>query len=87
VVELNRAVAVSMVQGPAAAMVIVDEVTASGVMEGSHLLPTVRGELLVRMGRTDEARAELTRAAALRGNGPERSVLDRKIAALPSIPR
>jgi predicted RNA polymerase sigma factor len=87
VVELNRAVAVSMVQGPAAAMVIVDEVTASGVMEGSHLLPTVRGELLVRMGRTDEARAELTRAAALCGNGPERSVLDRKIAALPSIPR
>ena len=63
VVELNRAVALSMAQGPAAALRVVDELVAGGQLAGSHLLPSVRGELLTRLGRTDEARAELARAS------------------------
>jgi RNA polymerase sigma factor (sigma-70 family) len=79
VVDLNRAVAVAMAQGPAAALPIVDQLLASGAMPGSHLLPGVRGELLTRLGRTDEARAELERAVASCGNERERAVLRRKI--------
>nr|WP_040746290.1 DUF6596 domain-containing protein [Nocardia transvalensis] len=82
VVELNRAVAVAMAQGPAAALSIVDELAASGALPTSHLLPTVRGELLTRLGRTSEARAELEHAARLCANERERSVLERKIGAL-----
>jgi predicted RNA polymerase sigma factor len=82
VVELNRSVAVSMAQGPAAALVIVDELAAAGAFAGSHLLPTVRGELLTRMGRIAEARDELTRAMSLCGNAQERVVLGRKLADL-----
>lgn len=82
VVDLNRAVAVSMAQGPAAALRIVDELTAAGTLSTSHLLPTVRGELLTRLGRADEARAELERAVRLCGNERERSVLGRKLADL-----
>ena len=82
VVDLNRAVAVAMVQGPAAALLIVDEIGASGELHGSHLLPTVRGELLVRMGRRDEARVELSRALDLCTNVGERRVLVSKVAAL-----
>jgi predicted RNA polymerase sigma factor len=82
VVDLNRAVAVAMAQGPAAALPIVDELLATGAMPGSHLLPGVRGELLTRLGRTDEARAELERAVALCGNERERAVLRRKITNL-----
>ena len=82
VVDLNRAVAVAMAQGPAAALVIVDRLLADGALPGSHLLPGVRGELLSRLGRGDEARAELERAAALCGNERERTVLLRKIAGL-----
>ena len=81
-VDLNRAVAVAMAQGPAAALVIVDQLLADGALPGSHLLPSVRGELLTRLGRYDEARAELERAVALCGNEPERTVLRRKIAGL-----
>ncbi|ODU02977.1 MAG: RNA polymerase subunit sigma-24 [Pseudonocardia sp. SCN 72-86] len=80
VVELNRAVAVSMAQGPAAALLIVDGLDDS--LAGSHLLPTVRGELLRRLGRTDDARAELTRAVASCGNARERAVLEGKLADL-----
>ncbi|MEU5995347.1 DUF6596 domain-containing protein [Spirillospora sp. NPDC047418] len=83
VVELNRAVAVSMARGPAAALPIVDGLAAAGALAESHLLPTVRGELLTRLGRAAEARAELERAARLCGNDRERTVLERKIAALP----
>ncbi|HEX6453415.1 MAG TPA: DUF6596 domain-containing protein, partial [Trebonia sp.] len=79
VVDLNRAVAVAMAQGPTAALPIVDQLLAAGAMPGSHLLPSVRGELLTRLGRTDEARAELERAVALCGNEAERAVLRRKI--------
>ena len=83
VVELNRAVAVAMAGGPELALRMVDELAASGRLSGSYLLPSVRGELLVRLGRTTEARAELEFAAGLCRNAPERSVLLRKAAALP----
>jgi RNA polymerase sigma factor (sigma-70 family) len=82
VVELNRAVAISMTQGPAAALPVVDHLVASGNLAGSHLLPSVRGELLRRLGRTDEARHEIDRAVRLCGNERERGVLQRKLDAL-----
>ncbi|CAL9488172.1 hypothetical protein SUDANB95_03161 [Actinosynnema sp. ALI-1.44] len=82
VVDLNRAVAVSMAQGPGAALPIVDELAAAGAFRGSHLLPSVRGELLSRLGRTGEAREELTRAVELCGNERERCLLTRKLADL-----
>ncbi|MEU9836569.1 DUF6596 domain-containing protein [Streptosporangium sp. NPDC048047] len=82
VVELNRAVAVAMASGPAQALAIVDELIASDRLPGSHLLPTVRGELLARLGRRPEARAELELAARLCANRRERSVLLRKAATL-----
>ena len=80
VVDLNRAVAVAMAQGPAAALSIVDDLAAADALPESHLLPSVRGELLSRLGRDDEARAELERAIALCGNQREQAVLQRKIA-------
>ena len=79
VVDLNRAVAVAMAQGPTTALPIVDQLLATGAMPGSHLLPSVRGELLTRLGRYDEARVELEHAVALCGNERERAVLRRKI--------
>ncbi|WUH20217.1 RNA polymerase sigma factor [Streptomyces sp. NBC_00448] len=82
VVELNRAVAVAMASGPRQALRMVDELAASGALSGSHLLPSVRGELLTRLGRTAEARAELELAARLCRNARERSVLLGKAAAL-----
>lgn len=82
VVELNRAVAVAMASGPQPALSMVDELAASGRLSGSYLLPSVRGELLARLGRSAEARAELELAARLCGNVRERSVLLRKAAAL-----
>lgn len=82
VVELNRAVAVAMASGPAQALAIVDELVALNRLPGSHLVPTVRGELLTRLGRPAEARAELELAAHLCTNPQERSVLLRKAAAL-----
>ncbi|MHA6617193.1 RNA polymerase sigma factor [Pseudonocardia sp. DLS-67] len=82
VVDLNRAVAISMAEGPAAALRIVDGLAAADALPGSHLLPSVRGELLARLGRTEEARAELARAAGLCGNARERELLERKRAAL-----
>ncbi|HTN57737.1 MAG TPA: RNA polymerase sigma factor [Protaetiibacter sp.] len=82
VVELNRAVAVAMATGPATALAIVDQLTSEGALRGSHLLPSVRGELLARLGRMEEARSELTTAASLAGNDRERQVLLDKAAAL-----
>jgi RNA polymerase sigma factor (sigma-70 family) len=82
VVELNRAVAVAMASGPEQALAIVDELIASDRLPGSHLVPTVRGELLARLGRRPEARAELELAARLCANQRERSVLLRKAATL-----
>jgi RNA polymerase sigma factor (sigma-70 family) len=82
VVELNRAVALSMARGPAAGLRVVDDLVADGRLAGSHLLPSVRGELLTRLGRTEEARVELARAAHLCGNARERAVLERKLVEL-----
>jgi RNA polymerase sigma factor (sigma-70 family) len=82
VVELNRAVAVAMASGPEQALAIVDELVATDRLPGSHLVPTVRGELLARLGRHREARAELELAARLCTNERERSVLLRKAATL-----
>lgn len=82
VVELNRAAAVAMATGPANALRIADELAEHGVLRGSHLLPSVRGELLARLGRTEEAVAELTTAARLAGNERERGVLLEKAARL-----
>ncbi|MGY1836567.1 RNA polymerase sigma factor [Blastococcus sp. SYSU DS0510] len=83
VVQLNRAVALSMARGPAAALPLVDDLVAAGALSGSHLLPSVRGELLRRLHRHGEARRELERAVALCGNERERGLLRRKLAALP----
>ena len=82
VVELNRAVAVAMATGPATALTIVDSLASGGALRGSYLLPSVRGELLARLGRTEEARSELTVAAGLAANERERAVLLAKAAAL-----
>lgn len=82
VVELNRAVAVSMATGPADALRIVDRLDADGTLRGSYLLPSVRGELLARLGRTEEARSELVTAAGLTTNERQRAVLRAKAAAL-----
>jgi len=82
VVELNRAVAVSMATGPATALRIVDTLAAAGELRGSALLPSVRGELLARLGRDAEARADWEAAAALTANEAQRAVLMRKAAAL-----
>ena len=82
VVELNRAVAVSMASGPAEALPIVDQLEASGALRGSHLVPSVRGELLARLGRFDEARSELLTAAGLTANAAQQKVLRAKADAL-----
>lgn len=82
VVDLNRAVAVSMAQGPAAALPIVDSLASSDAFKDSHQLPGVRGELLRRLGRVQEARTELEQAIRLCGNERERAVLTRKLAEL-----
>jgi predicted RNA polymerase sigma factor len=75
VVELNRAVAVSMAFGPQAGLDLVDALASEPSLEGYHLLPTVRGDLLAKLGRRDEARVEFERAAALTRNGRERALL------------
>ncbi|MFE0672784.1 RNA polymerase sigma factor [Streptomyces sp. NPDC058867] len=81
VVELNRAVAVSMADGPAPALEIVDALAAEGTLRDYHLLPSVRGDLLQRLGRPAEARAEFERAAALTHNARERALLERRAEA------
>jgi RNA polymerase sigma factor (sigma-70 family) len=75
IVELNRAVAVAMAFGPAAGLALVDALTSERALENYHLLPSVRGDLLTKLGRFDEARAEFERAAALTRNERERSLL------------
>jgi predicted RNA polymerase sigma factor len=75
VVELNRAVAVSRAEGPDAGLAIVDALLEEPALKDYHLLPGVRGDLLEKLGRFDEARAEFERAAALTRNDRERGVL------------
>ena len=81
IVELNRAVAVSMAFGPAAALELVDELADEGRLETYHLLPSVRGDLLEKLGRFPEARAEFSRAAGLARNARECSLLLGRAAA------
>nr|WP_217144367.1 sigma-70 family RNA polymerase sigma factor [Streptomyces sp. AC627_RSS907] len=78
VVELNRAVAVSMAEGPAPALALVDALAAEPALRDYHLLPSVRGDLLLRLGRTAEARTEFERAASLVHNARERDLLTRR---------
>ena len=75
IVELNRAVAVGMAFGPAAGLEIVDRLTSEPALQNYHLLPSVRGDLLSKLGRPDEARAEFVRAASLTRNERERALL------------
>jgi RNA polymerase sigma-70 factor (ECF subfamily) len=75
IVELNRAVALSMAFGPQAGLEIVDTLTDEASLKGYHLLPSVRGDLLAKLGRHDEARAEFERAASLTRNERERALL------------
>ena len=78
VIELNRAVAVSMAYGPQAGLAIVDVLAAEPALRGYHLLPSVRGDLLMKLGRPAEARAEFERAAALTANAAERELSARR---------
>jgi RNA polymerase sigma-70 factor (ECF subfamily) len=81
VVELNRAVAIGMACGPAAALELVDAISREPALREYHLLPTVRGDLLERLGRKAEAGREFQRAAAMTGNARERAVLLERMAA------
>jgi RNA polymerase sigma-70 factor, ECF subfamily len=81
VVELNRAVAVGMATGPRAALEMVDALRAEPALDGYHLLPSVRGDLLEKLGRPDEARAEFERAALLTANSRQRAALLERAAA------
>lgn len=82
IIELNRAVAVSFADGPAAGLAIVEELAKLPALEGLHLVPAVRADFLLRLGRREEARAELERAAALTKNERERALLQKRAAGL-----
>src|SRR5438067_158620 len=84
VVELNRAVAVGMASSPRAALEIVDRLGEKPVLDTYHLLPTVRGDLLDKLGRSDEARAEFERAALLTANSRQRAALLERAAGCAS---
>ena len=81
VLEVNRAVALGMAFGPAAGLTVIDAVVASGALDGYHLVPAVRGDLLWRLDRRVEAHAEFTRAAGLTRNERERRLLLERAAA------
>jgi RNA polymerase sigma factor (sigma-70 family) len=82
IIELNRAIALSFAEGPAASLVIVDELANVPALAGYHLLPAVRADFLSRLGRREEARAELERAASLAKNDRERALLLKRAAAM-----
>ena len=82
IVELNRAVALAMLFGPEAGLRIVDALTTEPVLKDYHLLPSVRGDLLAKLGRADEARAEFERAAAMTQNERERALLLKRASEL-----
>jgi predicted RNA polymerase sigma factor len=84
VVELNRAVAVGMAFGPAAGLELVDTLVDEPALKGYHLLPSVRGDLLMKLGRMDEAREEFERAASLTRNARERELLLDRAASVSS---
>jgi predicted RNA polymerase sigma factor len=81
VVELNRAVAVAMAYGPAAGLELANRLQAEGSLRSYHLLPSVRGDLLARLGRYEEARGEFERAATLTQNARESRLLLQRAAA------
>ncbi|TCO61008.1 RNA polymerase sigma factor (sigma-70 family) [Actinocrispum wychmicini] len=81
IVELNRAVALSMAHGPAAGLDLVDTLTDNPALKAYHLLPSVRGDLLAKLGRYDEARAEFERAATLTDNAREQALLRERVDA------
>jgi len=83
VVELNRAVAVGMAFGPAAGLEIADSLLEEPAMQGYHLLPSVRADLLAKLGRVEEARAEWMRAAGLAGNAREKALLMARASPAP----
>jgi RNA polymerase sigma factor (sigma-70 family) len=87
VIELNRAVAVGMTEGPAAGLAIVEGLAGEPALKGYHLLPTVRGDFLERLGRHDEARAAFESAASLTGNKREQEMLKRRAAAAANAAR
>jgi RNA polymerase sigma-70 factor, ECF subfamily len=82
IVELNRAVALGKAVGPAAGLELIEELRATDVLDGYHLLHSVRGDLLAQVGRADEARQEFETAAGLTDNEPEQALLRRRIAEL-----
>jgi predicted RNA polymerase sigma factor len=79
-IELNRAGAVGMTEGPEAALAIVDRLQCEPALKGYHLLPSVRGDLLHKLGRYEEARAAFQVAAALAANRREHDLLRRRAA-------
>ena len=83
VVELNRAVAVSMARGPASGLALIDALRTEPALERYHYLPSLRGDLLEKLGRTDEARREFERAAKLTRNARERDLLLERARSLP----
>jgi len=85
VVELNRAVAVAMAYGPAEGLALVDKLVSEPALRNYHLLPSVRGDFLAKLGRMDEARTELERAASLTRNARERELLLSRAAACTGI--
>ena len=74
-VELNRAVAIAMAFGPAAGLELVDQIAATGTLQNYHLLPSIRGDFLFKLGRFSEAHAEFLHGAALTQNARERELL------------
>jgi RNA polymerase sigma-70 factor, ECF subfamily len=87
IVELNRAVAVAMASGPEAGLELVDALADEPLLRNYHLLPSVRGDLLSRLARHDEARTEFERAATLARNARERHLLERRAAACANASR
>jgi predicted RNA polymerase sigma factor len=87
IVALNRAVAVAMARGPAAGLEAVDELKDEPTLAHYHLLPGVRGDLLMKLGRHEEARVEFERSAALTQNARERALLLERAAECEKAPR
>jgi RNA polymerase sigma-70 factor (ECF subfamily) len=84
VVELNRAVAVAMADGPAAGLALLQRLEAAGALDGYYLLPATRADFLRRLGRNKEAASAYKEAAALAGTGPERRFLNARLAEVRS---
>ena len=82
VIELNRAVAVAMVRGPAAGLALIDRIAADGALDDYHLLHAARADLLRRLGEREAATVAYRRARELAGNTAERAFLDRRLREL-----